>query len=101
MILPRLAWLLVCAFQASCVILGGSGLLRTDGTLQLGVRKLISEVRGLAYDSDWLPRVVEPTSVPVWLCREGIDDPLQLLLQYVKVRRPAGTVRVRAGPSAC
>lgn len=76
--------------QASSLILGGSGLLRTDGTIQLGVRKLISEVRGLVYDNDWLPKVIEPTSIPVWLCRDAVDDPVELLVQYVKVGGQAG-----------
>lgn len=52
----------VTGHQASAVVLGGSGLLRTDGSIQLGVRKLISGVQGLAYDTDWLPRVVDPSA---------------------------------------
>ncbi|KAG2453483.1 hypothetical protein HYH02_001704 [Chlamydomonas schloesseri] len=41
--------------QADAVLLGGSGAFRTDGTTQLGVRKLVSQLRGLVYHSDWLP----------------------------------------------
>lgn len=44
-----------CRAQADAVLLGGSGAFRTDGTTQLGVRKLVSQLRGLVYHSDWLP----------------------------------------------
>ncbi len=62
--------------QADAVVLGGSAAFRTDGSLQLGVRKLISNLQGLTYESDWLPSTA-PTgaqhgelaarAVPIWL----------------------------------
>ncbi len=68
--------------QADAVLLGGSACFRTDGTLQLGVRKLTSLLRGLQYDNDWMPipapgrhepwgaqgrGAASPGEVPLWL----------------------------------
>lgn len=62
--------------QADAVVLGGSAAFRTDGSLQLGVRKLISNLQGLTYESDWLPSTAPmgaqhgeqaARAVPIWL----------------------------------
>ncbi|PNH12753.1 hypothetical protein TSOC_000245, partial [Tetrabaena socialis] len=92
--------------QADAVVLGGTAAFRTDGSTQLGVRKLISGLRGLVYDSDWLPTPVKAAGgahpgadlgappVPVWLCRRGTDDAAQLVLEYVQAH--ASTQQRRA-----
>ncbi|KAG2439332.1 hypothetical protein HXX76_004691 [Chlamydomonas incerta] len=116
--------------QAGAVLLGGSGAFRTDGTTQLGVRKLVSQLRGMVYHSDWLPspaltgaaagpaatapaaaaaavaaggaaagaaasgggvsvsgsgdQMGATVCVPVWYCRRGEDDPVAMLVEYVR-----------------
>jgi hypothetical protein len=58
------------SLQADAVVLGGSGAFRTDGSTQLGVRKLISGIQGMVYDTDWLPSPSQARSsqpVPIWL----------------------------------
>ncbi|KXZ52806.1 hypothetical protein GPECTOR_8g192 [Gonium pectorale] len=76
--------------QADAVLLGGSAAFRTDGSIQLGVRKLISGLRGLVYDTDWLPSPAAPgasggnPSLPIWLCRRGQDDAAGMLVEHVR-----------------
>ncbi|EFJ45383.1 hypothetical protein VOLCADRAFT_94187, partial [Volvox carteri f. nagariensis] len=85
--------------KAEAVVLGGSGAFRTDGSTQLGVRKLISGLQGLVYDSDWLPspsRSHMPTqAVPIWLCRRGQDDAALMVVEHVRRWRGASSVAWR------
>lgn len=78
---------------ADAVVLGGSAAFRTDGSLQLGVRKLISNLQGLTYESDWLPSTAPmgaqhgeqaARAVPIWLCRKGQDDVERLVVDHVQ-----------------
>jgi len=71
--------------QACGVVLGGSALFRADGLTHFGARKLVSGIMGVIYESDWLPKVVPGGGqLPVWLCRENLDDPVTLVERYVQ-----------------
>ncbi|GLC37820.1 hypothetical protein PLESTB_001480000 [Pleodorina starrii] len=75
--------------KAEAVVLGGSGAFRTDGSTQLGVRKLISGLQGLVYDNDWMPSaaprsVAAQAAVPIWFCRGGQDDAARLVVDHVQ-----------------
>ncbi|KAG2498884.1 hypothetical protein HYH03_003076 [Edaphochlamys debaryana] len=92
--------------QADAVVLGGSGAFRTDGSTQLGVRKLLSGIRGLVYDTDWMPRPAgaggAADSVPIWYCRGEEDDAVRMLEQFVRdrtTREQRLALRGMAGPS--
>lgn len=51
------------------MVLGGSGCFRTDGTTQLGTRKMISGLMGIAYGgASWVPKPVQDSErLPIFL----------------------------------
>lgn len=55
--------------STKAVLLGGTALFRADGQTHYGVRKLISGIMGVVYESDWLPKPPAPGHkvTPIWL----------------------------------